>query len=103
MSLFSFFFLLFSCFQTRWVWPNTDRAIQIGSRLVLHSMIYAFFEKTEQKRVRVVGSGIIVLLYTIRTDYGCTLAVMATTGRNQNASGSDPACLQGGHKSSSED
>ena len=33
--------------------------------------------------------------YTIRHDSGCTLAVMAITGRNQNASGSDPACLLG--------
>ena len=31
--------------------------------------------------------------YTIRPDSGCTQAVMATTGRNQIASGSDPACL----------
>ena len=28
-------------------------------------------------------------------DSGCTLAVTAITGRNQNASGSDPACLLG--------
>ena len=34
-------------------------------------------------------------IYTIRADSGCTLAVMAITGRNQNASGSDPACLLG--------
>ena len=33
--------------------------------------------------------------YTIRPDSGCTLAVMATTGRNQTVSGSDPACLPG--------
>ena len=33
--------------------------------------------------------------YTIRPDSGCTLAVTAKTGRNQNASGSDPACLLG--------
>ena len=31
--------------------------------------------------------------YTIRPDSGCTLAVIAITGHNQNASGSDPACL----------
>ena len=31
----------------------------------------------------------------VRPDSGCTLAVMAITGRNQNASGSDPACLLG--------
>ena len=29
----------------------------------------------------------------IRPDHGCTLAVTAITGRKQNASGSDPACL----------
>ena len=33
--------------------------------------------------------------YTIRPDSGCTLVVMAITGRNQTASGSDPACLLG--------
>ena len=42
--------------------------------------------------MREVGSGI---NYTVRPDSGCTLAVMAITGRNQNASGSDPACLPG--------
>ena len=31
--------------------------------------------------------------YTIRPDSGRTLAVMAIIGRNQEASGSDPACL----------
>ena len=31
----------------------------------------------------------------IRHDSGCMLAVMALTGCNQNASGSDPACLLG--------
>ena len=33
--------------------------------------------------------------YTIRGDSGCTLAI---TGRNQNASRSDPVCLLGGSK-----
>ena len=38
--------------------------------------------------------------YTIRADSGCTLAVKAITGRNQNAaSGSDPACLLGSFRS----
>ena len=37
-------------------------------------------ETTELKRMREVGSGI----YTIRPDFGCTLAVMAITSRNQN-------------------
>ena len=41
------------------------------------------------------GCGKSDLAYTIRPDSGCTLAVMAITGRNQNASGSDPACLLG--------
>ena len=31
----------------------------------------------------------------LRPDSGCTLATMAITGRNQNASGLDPACLLG--------
>ena len=31
----------------------------------------------------------------IRADSGCTLVVVAIAGRNQNASGSDPACLLG--------
>ena len=33
--------------------------------------------------------------YTIRPDSGCMLAVMAITGRNQNASGSNPECVLG--------
>ena len=40
------------------------------------------------KQMREVRSGIIILC-------GLILAVMAITGRNQNASGSDPACLLG--------
>ena len=48
-------------------------------------MINAFFGKTELKHA---GS-------QIRTDSGCTLAVMAITGRNQKTFGSDPACLLG--------
>ena len=35
------------------------------------------------------------LAYTTRADSGCTLAVMAIAGCNQNASGSDLACLLG--------
>ena len=35
------------------------------------------------------------LAYTIRPDSDCTLAIMAPTGCNQNASGSDPAWLLG--------
>ena len=38
-------------------------------------------------------------VYTIQPDSGCTLAVMAITGRNQNTSGSDPAFLLGSHNS----
>ena len=56
-----------TCFRTRCVCPKPDQAIQIGSGSVFHNMI--------------------------RPDSGCTLAVMATIGRNQNASESDPACL----------
>ena len=56
-----------ACFQARCVCPKPDQAIQIGSGSVFHNMI--------------------------RPDSGCTLAVMATIGRNQNASESDPACL----------
>ena len=40
--------------------------------------------------MREVGSA-----YTTRPDSGCTLAVMAISGDNQNASGSDQACLLG--------
>ena len=36
----------------------------------------------------------------IRTDSGCTLAVMAITGRNQNASKTDLVCLLGSDSSS---
>ena len=69
-------------------WPNPDQAIQIGPGSVLHNMTHAFTgKKTELKRLREVGSGIY--------DSGCTLAVRAITGSNQNASGSDPACLLG--------
>ena len=35
------------------------------------------------------------MAYTIWPDFGCTLAVTATTGCNQNTSGSDLACLLG--------
>ena len=73
-----------ACFQTRSVWPNPDQAIQIGSGSVLHDMIHAFFGKTELKRMREVKSGI---YYPAR--------FCLHTGRNQNASGSDPACLLG--------
>ena len=45
-------------------------------------------EKTELKSMREVGSGI----YKILPNSGFTLA---TTGHDQNASGSDPACLLG--------
>ena len=41
------------------------------------------------------GCGKSDLAYTIRADSGCTLAVIAITGRNQHASESDPACLLG--------
>ena len=74
---------------TRCVWPDPDQAIHIGSGSVLRNMIPAFFENTELKRMREVGSGI----NTIRPDSGSTLAVTAITGRNQNASRPDPACL----------
>ena len=36
--------------------------------------------------------------YTIRHDSGCTLAAMVITGRNQNTSGLDPACLLGNRR-----
>ena len=76
-----------ACFRTGSVWPKPDQAIQVGSGSVLHSMLQAFFGKTQTNRMPEVGSGIY--------DYGCTLAVMAITGHNQNASGSDQACLLG--------
>ena len=41
------------------------------------------------------GCGKLDVPYTIRPDSGCTLAIMTITGRNQNASGSDPVCLLG--------
>ena len=53
-------------------------------------MAHAFFGKMDLKRMRKSDPA-----YTIRPDSGCTLAVMAIIGRNQNASGSDPACLLG--------
>ena len=55
-----------------------------------HNMIHFFFGKTELNRMREVGSA-----YTTRPDSGCTLAVMAISGHNQNASWSDQACLLG--------
>ena len=80
-----------ACFQTGCIWPKPDKAIQIGSGPVLHNMIQAFFGQTELNLMREVG----FCIYTIRPDTVCTLAVTAITGRNQNASGSDPACLLG--------
>ena len=77
-------------FETDELWPNPDQATQIGSGSVLHNMIHAFFEKNGTKTD--AGSRI---WHYIRS--GPILAVMATTGRNQNASGSDPACLLGCH------
>ena len=41
------------------------------------------------------GCGKLDPAHTIRPDSGSMLAVMAITGRNQNPSGSDPACLLG--------
>ena len=61
--------------------------IEIGSGSVLHNMIHAFFGKMELKRMREVGSGIY---------YPARFWLHAgRNGRNQNASGSDPACLLG--------
>ena len=47
-----------TCFQTRCVSPNPDKATQIGSGSVSHNMIHAFFGKSELNRMREVGSGI---------------------------------------------
>ena len=41
------------------------------------------------------GCGKLDLAYMIRPNSGCTLAIMAVTGHNQNASELDPACLLG--------
>ena len=41
------------------------------------------------------GCGKLDQAYMIQSNSGCMLAVMAITGCNQNASGSDPACSQG--------
>ena len=51
-------------------------------------MAHAFFVKPELKRMQEVGSG----MYDPAQFW---LAVMAITGRNQNTSGSDLACLLG--------
>ena len=73
-----------ACFQTRCTWPKPDQAIQIGSGIVLHNMIQAFFRKTDPKSD---------LAYMIWPDPGCMLAIMAITGHNQNASRLDLVCL----------
>ena len=72
-----------ACFRTRCTWPKPAQAIQIGSGLVLYSMIRAFFEERNWIRC-----GKPDLAYTIQPDSG-------HNGHNQNASGLDPACLLG--------
>ena len=47
-------------------------------------------EKRNRNRCRKLD-----LAYTMRPDSGCTLAITAVTGWNQNASGLAPACLLG--------
>ena len=49
-----------ACFQTRCFWPKPDQAIQIGTRLVLHSMIHASFGRTEPNWMWEVRSGIYI-------------------------------------------
>ena len=51
-------------------------------------------EKTELNWMQEVGSGISI-------QSGVILAVTAITGHNQNAFGSDPACLLGTHNNNS--
>ena len=70
--------------------------IQIGSGSVLHNMIHALFGKWNWIGCRKSDQTVIIHNYnTIWPNSGCTLAVTAITGRNQNASGSNPACLLG--------
>ena len=45
-----------ACFWTRSVQPKPDQDIQIGSMLVLYSMIQAFFGRTEPDQMQEVGS-----------------------------------------------
>ena len=45
-----------------------------------------------------IGCGKSDPAYTTGPDFGCTLAIMAITGCNQNAAESDPACLLGGFR-----
>ena len=77
--------------RTSCVFPKPDKAIQIGSGSVLHTMIRALFKKEkkekEPNRTREVGSGIY--------DPARFCLHVGRNGRNQNASGSDPACLLG--------
>ena len=72
-----------ACFRTRHVWPKPGPAIQTGYGPVLHSMIQAFFGRTELNWIQEGG-------FWLHAGF-----VMATIGRNQNASRSDPACLLG--------
>ena len=47
-----------TCFLTRYVRPKADQAIQTGSGLVLHKMIWAFFGRTKLNWIQEVVSGI---------------------------------------------
>ena len=81
-----------TCFQTRCVWPNPDRARP--PRSDTGGFCITWSTPSSDKR-NWNGCGKSEPAYTIRPNSGCTLAIMTTTGRNQNASGSDPACLLG--------
>ena len=79
-----------ACFLTRCIWPKRDQAIQIGPGSASRSMAQAFFEKRNWIRCGKSDPA-----YSIPPDSGCTLALVAMTGCNRNASESDPACLLG--------
>ena len=64
------------------------------SRLDL-SWFSAIWSMPSVEKWNLNGCGKSDLAYTIWADSGCTLAVMAIIGCNQNTSGSDPACLLG--------
>ena len=51
-----------TCFQTRCVWPEPDQAIQVGSGLVLHNVIWVFFGSMGPNQMREVGFGSILAL-----------------------------------------
>ena len=50
-----------TCFWIRCIWPKPSKSIQVKSRPVLHTIIQAFFGKTQPSHTWDVGSGICMI------------------------------------------